>query len=213
MRLLLRHLTALCLLFLFISCTDKEKKPLEQGSDTPKDSISKNNQPSSVNPYVIVDVSPMDMSYYPIDYPKMKMNSPTASSPLARVIYSRPHLQGRRLFHGVQKYGEPWRLGANESTEIQFYKNVTIQEKNVKAGRYVLYCIPQPDQWTLVLNTNIDSWGLEPDTTKDVMRFKVPVIQTGRHLEYYTMVFEKKGEGAELVMAWDDIEARLPIQF
>jgi hypothetical protein len=213
MRPMAKSFTALCLLFLVISCADKEKKSTDPVGNTPPDSPNKVNQQPNINPYVIVDVSPMDMSYYPVEYPQMKMKKTIATPPLARVIYSRPHLQGRRLFHGLQKYGEPWRLGANESTELQLYKDVMIQDKNVKTGRYVMYCIPQPDHWTVVLNANIDSWGLEPDSTKDVMRFDIPVIQTSRHLEYYTMVFEKKGDITELVMAWDDIEARLPMQF
>jgi len=65
----------------------------------------------------------------------------------------------------------------------------------------------------LQLNNNIDSWGLQPDSTKDISRFDVLAKQNKSHLEYFTIVFEKIDTGAELVMAWDDWEARLPIQF
>lgn len=75
------------------------------------------------------------------------------------------------------------------------------------------YCIPQADVWTIVLNSNIDSWGLVPDTTKDLFRFAIPVKQNHQHLEYFTMIFEKADEGAELFIAWGDVEARLPINF
>jgi hypothetical protein len=167
---------------------------------------------TATNPYAPVDVSPMDISYFPTDYPKLKLTNELAAPPLARVIYSRPHLGGRQLFHNILKYNERWRLGANESTEIEFYNNVSIQDKKIEAGRYIIYCIPQTENWTIVLNNNVDSWGLQPDTTKDVARFSVPIKNTSAHIEYFSMVFEKNDTGAALLMAWDNIEARLPIK-
>lgn len=165
------------------------------------------------NMYAGMDISPMDMSYFPVDYPKIKMTNSAAPPPVARVIYSRPHLQKRHLFHDLLKYNEPWRLGANEATEIDFYKAVTIQEKKIEPGRYILYCIPHTDTWTIVLNSNIDSWGLQQDTSKDIQRFEIPVTTTHTSQEYFTMVFEKTGDGADLVMNWDNLLAKLPVRF
>ncbi|HKB45413.1 MAG TPA: DUF2911 domain-containing protein [Chitinophagaceae bacterium] len=196
------------------SCKNgKEKKETGSKNVNKEDSINKSNPQTAVNPYDPIDISPMDMTYYPAEYPKLKMTKAITAPPVARVIYSRPHLQGRQLFHDILKYGEAWRLGANESTELQLYRDVTIQNKKVKAGRYVLYCIPQPDKWTIILNSNIDSWGLQPDSTKDIAHFDVPVKQTNNHLEYFTIIFEKTDSGADLLMAWDNLEARLPINF
>jgi Protein of unknown function (DUF2911) len=165
------------------------------------------------NPYRAVDISMMDMSYFPEDYPIQKMAKKTNALPRARVIYSRPFLQGRKLFQNLLKYGEMWRLGANEATELDLYVDATIQDKKIKAGRYILYCIPEADKWIIVLNTNIDSWGLQPDSQKDIARFSIPVKQTANQLEYFTMVFEKTKTGADLLMAWDQLEARLPFHF
>lgn len=201
-------------LLLLLSCNDKKEAETVSADKKAADSMraSKRERPS-VNPYAPVDISPMDMSYFPADYPKLKMAKATTAPPLARVVYSRPHLEGRHIFHEVLKYEEPWRLGANEATELDLYSDATIQDKKIKNGRYILYCIPHKDSWTIVLNSNIDSWGLEPDPSKDIARFTVPVMKTNVSIEYFTMVFEKKETGAELVMAWDDAEVRLPIQF
>jgi len=172
-----------------------------------------NAQPENAyNSYASVDISPMDMSYFPVDYPKLKMANEEIAPPLVRVVYSRPHL-GKRHFHDILKYGAPWRLGANESTEITFYKNATILGKKVQAGRYILYCVPQPDSWTMALNTNIDTWGLKQDSLKDVNRFEIPVSRNNPPLEFFTMVFEKTATGADLVIGWDDVIARMPIVF
>ena len=153
------------------------------------------------------------MSYFPVDYPQLKISKGTTEPPKARIIYSRPHLGGRRLFQNLLSYNEPWRLGANEATEIDFYKDATIQGKKIKAGRYILYCIPEKEKWTIVLNNNIDSWGLHPDTSQDIARFQIPVTTTTSSLEYFTMYFKQLNAGAELVMAWDYLEARLPMSF
>lgn len=212
----MKYILSCLIIMLTVACNDKKediKKDNDRSNVTINTTPPSKNDRSGVNPYALVDVSPMDMSYFPVDYPKLKMAKATTASPLARVIYSRPHLQGRHIFHEVLKYEEPWRLGANEATELELFADATIQEKKIKAGRYVLYCIPHTASWTVVLNTNTDTWGLEPDTAKDVARFEVPVVITKNSLEYFTIVFEKKDAGAELVMAWDDAEVRLPVTF
>lgn len=194
----------------FLSCQNQDKDHSDK-TTIKKDTSLVNNQ--AVNPYAPTDVSPMDMSYYPVDYPKLKMANSISAPPVARVIYSRPHLQSRKMFEQILKYGEPWRLGANEATEIQFFRDLTIQGKKIPAGRYVLYCIPYADKWTIILNSGIDTWGLKIDSSKDVYRFDVPVTFKKSQVEFFTMVFEKTDQGADLIMAWDTVVARLPIVF
>ena len=190
---------------------NKEVTPAKNNGNA--DSLIIAQQELLANPYAQVDVSPMDMSYYPADYPKLKMAHAVNSPPAIRVIYSRPHLGGRHLFHEVLKYGDPWRLGANEASEIQFFREVTIQGKKIGAGRYMIYCIPQAGKWTITLNSNIDSWGLKIDSTLDIARFDIPVKEVSHPLEYFTMIFEKADHGASLLMAWENLEARLLIEF
>lgn len=206
------------LLFLSVgilfSCSNKkEKKDPEPVTGDNKDTVTiPINKNTGIN-YMPVDLSPMDMSYYPVDYPKLKMTKTPTVPPQARVIYSRPQLQGRQLFHDVLQYGEPWRLGANEATELDLYTAVTIQGKRIAAGRYIIYCIPEKNNWTIVLNSNIDSWGLHPNPSSDIARFSVPIKETGNAIEYFTMIFEPQTEAVNLLMAWGNVEARLPISF
>ena len=163
--------------------------------------------------YAEVDISPMDMSYFPERYPQLKMTNPEIAPPIMRVIYSRPHLGGRRLFEEVIKYGQIWRLGANEATELDVFQPITIANKKIIPGRYSLYAIPKAGYWTIAVNTDLDLWGLKQDTTMDVVREQIPVTYYNPVMEYFTMVFEKTATGANLVMAWDDAIAKLPIVF
>lgn len=167
-----------------------------------------------------IDKSPMDMSYFPEDYPKQKMVTPNMANPVARVIYSRPQKNGRIIFadtsvteNVIQHYGQEWRLGANEATEIEFFKEVTINGKKIAAGRYILYCIPHPSTWKMIINQNLYSWGLHIDKTKDVAEIDIPVTKTNTQIEYFTMLFQKAAGGCVLIMSWGDVKAVLPINF
>ncbi len=160
-----------------------------------------------------LDKSPMDMSYYPVDYPKLKMTKHVTGPLIARVIYSRPQKGGRIIFGDVLKYGSPWRLGANEATEIEFFKDVSILKKNVPKGRYVLYAIPYEDKWTVVLNNDLFTWGLKIDSTLDAYKVSIPIAKTNYPFEVFTMEFEKANKGMKLVMEWDSVRAILPIEY
>ena len=202
-----------CLLFAFfclVSCDDQPTKTLNRPSIAKDSGIIKR---QAVNPYEPVDISPMDMSYLPNDYPILKMDNKTTKQPVARVIYSRPQMQGRKIFGSLVKYKERWRLGANEATEIELFQNVTVNNKLIPSGRYVLYCIPDSLKWTIVFNGNLDCWGLKQDPKKDLYKFDIPVTQKDKSIEYFTMVFDKTKTGADLIMAWDNVEARLPFQY
>jgi hypothetical protein len=201
------------------SCNDNKTERSQKGAaaDTQllrNSEAVKNTE--SVNPYTTNDQSPMDMSYYPHDYPVLKMNGTDTAQLIARVIYSRPQKKGREIFgdspKSLREYGKEWRLGANEATEIEFFKDVIIGSKKIGKGRYIIYCIPYPDKWTVILNSNLFTWGLHMDKTKDVFKIDVPVTPQSPSLEDFTMVFEKASYGADLIMAWDNVKTRLPIK-
>lgn len=165
--------------------------------------------PKTANPPV--DKSAMDISYYPADFPVKKMGGLEKGLPGMRVLYSRPALDGRTMFGNIVKYGKPWRLGANEATEIEFFRNVSIMGKNIPAGRYVLYCIPFEDKWTIKLNEDLFTWGLKIDSRKDLYKFEVPVQPLGFTMEYLSMQFIPSNKGAVLRISWEKIKVELPI--
>lgn len=159
-----------------------------------------------------VDKSPMDMSYYPAEYPVLKIQDKATEPLVARVIYSRPQKKGRKVFGDLVAYGQVWRLGANEATEIEFFKDVKIDNKKLKKGRYTIYALVDTGKWTIILNKETDTWGaFKYDSSKDVLRAAVPVQKSTANMEIFSMAFEKSRTGADLVMNWDDVLVRLPI--
>ena len=203
--------TIILILLFFVSCR-------QTASEADKPTIKDTLKTVRPNEYTAIDQSPLDISYCPADFPQQKMNDPSSpSSPVGRVIYSRPHKKGRVIFgdgpNSICPYAKPWRLGANESTEIEFFQPVVINGKNVNAGKYVLYAIPYPDRWVIVFNSNLNSWGLNIDEAKDVFKTEIPVQTQSPSLEDFTMIFIETPTGADLLMAWDNVKTLLPLTY
>ena len=209
----MRKLLLLLTPVFFFSCKENEEKPV--ATDIPPTRIdSQRIKVPQVNHYTLPDRSPMDMIYFPNDYALLKMSGKTTALPLMRVIYSRPQKQNRKIFGDLVKYNIPWRLGANEATEIEFFSTATIQGKQLKPGRYIMYCIPQETSWTFVFNSNLYSWGLEQNRQKDVLQFDAPVEKTNMPIEFFTIASEKVNDKTtHLVFLWDEMKTRLTISF
>ena len=160
-----------------------------------------------------VDQSPLDISYYPENYPASKAQKKISEPLIARVIYSRPAMNGRKIFGALIEYGKVWRLGANEATEIEFFKDVLINKIKVKKGRYSLCAIPNPNKWSVILNKEIDSWGtFLYDSTKDVVRIEVIPELTEQPVDPFTIYFEKNNlQNINLNIFWENTKVVLPI--
>jgi hypothetical protein len=161
-----------------------------------------------------VDKSPMDMSYFPDQYPIQKFQGKVTTAPSVRVIYGRPKKDGRIIFGDLIKFNEIWRIGANESTEIEFYKDAKIGGKKIAKGRYTLYCLPTEKTWTFIINKDTDSWGaFKYDEKKDVLRQKISTSNVETSVETLSIYFEKTTTGCKLNVTWDTTTASLPISF
>ena len=149
-----------------------------------------------------MDKSPLDVTIF-----RSEQNET-----LARVIYSRPQKNNRKIFGELVKHGEVWRTGANEATEITLYNDMTVGETTVPAGTYTLYSIPGEKEWTIILNTVVNEWGAyNYDETKDVARIIVPVKKSAAPIEAFSMTFLAEENGTKLLMGWDDIYVEVPL--
>src|SRR6187200_776573 len=75
------------------------------------------------------------------------------------VKYSSPLVKGRVIWGELVPFGEVWRAGANENTVISFSTPVTIEGKNLPAGKYGLHMIPSKGNWTIIFSSDYQSWG------------------------------------------------------
>lgn len=193
---------------IFSACADTPIKPENSSAKFPVKNIT---TPATRN--LGLDKSPMDMIYCPADFPITKMAAETNELPQARVIYSRPRKEGRKVFGELVQMGIPWRLGANESTELELFRDAVIQDQAVSRGRYTLYAIPQHNFWTIRFNKNLYTWGLNPDSTYDAFSFNLPVYSSPKSLEVFSMEFSSGADTAGLHIGWDTVRVTLPIHW
>lgn len=161
-----------------------------------------------------LDPSPMDVIYYPASLPIQTTFRGSKDSPLVKIYYSRPQLKGREMMGAKDvPYGKVWRLGANEATEITLYKDTNIGGETVKAGTYSVYAIPTETQWTIILNTKLDTWGnYAHDESKDVAKFVVNVEAPEEKIEAFSMAIQAKGDDAEWIIGWENAIVKVPMK-
>lgn len=133
------------------------------------------------------------------------------------VDYCRPSVRDRVIFgtaeeDALQPYGQYWRFGANEGTEIEFNKNVLLVDQEVNKGRYRLYAIPDKNYFKLIISSSTDEWGYsEPDHSLDIATIQIPVLK-GEHTEQFTIQLEPLYDNSlKLVAQWAETKLEVPI--
>ena len=100
------------------------------------------------------------------------------------------------------------------ATWMETNKDLNINGKKLKAGKYGFFVIPNQDQWTIIFNTNWDQHGKdEYDKKDDVLRFKVaPKVSDAiqEHLEY-KIVQTNNAEGT-ISLGWEKVIVEFPFK-
>ncbi len=136
--------------------------------------------------------------------------SKTIGDAVITIDYSRPSKRGREIFGGLEKFGEVWRTGANESTWIQVSKDVEVEGKKLAAGKYGLFTIPGESEWTIIFNEKWDGWGAyNYNKEDDVLRVTVPSSEVEDVVELFTIEIEESGD---VNMAWDQTQVQFSIR-
>jgi Protein of unknown function (DUF2911) len=132
----------------------------------------------------------------------------------AIITYGRPSLRGRKLL-GTDNVpnGKVWRMGANEVTTLELSEDMVLEGKPLAKGKYALVAIPDVNEWTIVINSVSNQWGVyQYKESKDVMRFKVKTEKIESNVETLTFVFEDiYPSSAALVFSWENTQLKIVI--
>lgn len=124
------------------------------------------------------------------------------------VDYGSPYVKGRTIWGGLEKYGEVWRAGANEATSVEFSKDVAINGKELAAGKYAIFIIPnEKEEWVVIFNKGWDAWGTEYSEDKDVLRISVKPEWSDEVTESLTYSVDKT-----LNFAWEKAGINLKVK-
>jgi hypothetical protein len=108
------------------------------------------------------------------------------------IIYCQPSARGRKMLGGNESFGKVWRTGANEATTIEFDKAVKIEGKDLPAGKYALFTIPNENEWTIIFNKEHKQWGAyNYNEGQDALRVTVKPTKTDKFVETFTIAPEK----------------------
>lgn len=158
-----------------------------------------------------IDKSGMDVSYCPPFYPIHKAQDKIMEPLVARVFYSRPAKNNRQIFGKLVEYDKIWRLGANEATEIELFKDIRIQNVKLRKGRYSF--LPFRVRMSVHLSSikkRIPGALFLYNDKKDVFSITLPVVQLNNPIENFTIYFTLIGSNAKMNFMWDNYSFTLP---
>lgn len=130
------------------------------------------------------------------------------------IVYSRPSMRGRVIFGDLVPYNKLWRTGANRNTTIEFSKDVSINNKKIKKGKYAIFTIPSPNQWKFLLYADTDNWDVpeEIDSSKIAVSVLVNSTKLAQKAEVFTVsVGDFTNYAFDLNIYWDDTSISVPI--
>ncbi|MEA5459902.1 DUF2911 domain-containing protein [Arcicella sp. LKC2W] len=129
------------------------------------------------------------------------------------IVYSRPNIKGRTVFGDLAPFGKLWRTGANAATRITFGEDVKVGGVAVKAGTYVLYSIPNKDEWEVILNKGLNNWGIDGyKADEDVAKFKVKPMTLPTSVETFTMqITNVMPASADIQVMWEKTAIAIPV--
>ena len=148
-----------------------------------------------------------------------------------KVTYGRPYVRGRDVFGDpsdgetyLVPFGQLWRTGANEATELTTTGPILVAGQRLDAGTYSVFTVPGPRSWTVRFNTELGMDGtgrLDPVSgefaeayaeANDVLTVEVMSGSLSEDVEQLTLAFEPAGGPTHLVLTWERTEVRIPME-
>jgi hypothetical protein len=128
------------------------------------------------------------------------------------IDYSRPSARGRTIMGELVPYGEVWRTGANDATQLITDAPLGIGDVRVEAGSYSLFTVPRDGAWDLIINRQIGMGGLEHDPTQDVGRATLQPAAAASHTEQFTIRLDPAATGARLRIMWGNADVGVSVR-
>jgi tetratricopeptide (TPR) repeat protein len=122
------------------------------------------------------------------------------------IDYHRPLVRGRKIFGGLQAYGQVWRAGANYNTTVEFSDPVTVEGQPLAKGVYGLHLIPGEATWVVIFSKNSTSWGsFTYDKAEDALRVNVKPQAIENHEALSYDFDDPKPNSALITMRWEKV--------
>jgi hypothetical protein len=124
------------------------------------------------------------------------------------VAYSRPSVKGRKIFGGLQPYGNVWRTGANARTKITFSSDVTIEGNTLEKATYAIFTRPGETAWDIYFYTEYKGSGApkKMEMEKVAAQFKVTPKKLPKNVETMTITFDNLTKNSAIFnLSWEAV--------
>lgn len=133
------------------------------------------------------------------------------------VTYGRPYSKNprgndiRKIWGGLVKFGEAWRLGADEATVLITQQPLVIGQTTIPAGAYTLYLVPEEKGGKLAFSSGLGGWGIPVDEKHDVARVDVKVEAMEKDADQLAIAVDKGASGGGVLkIMWEKTQYSVP---
>lgn len=146
-----------------------------------------------------------------------------------KVTYGRPYARGRAIFGNpadgntyLVPFGQTWRTGANEATEITVTGPIRVAGERVDAGTYSVFTVPGASSWEIRLSPELGLDGMNRmgpdgafseayDPAGDLLVVNAESGSVSEPVDQFTIAFEPVDGGVHMVLSWETTEVRVPL--
>ena len=84
-------------------------------------------------------------------------------------------------------------------------------DTTIKAGTYSFFTIPGEDEWTAIVNRDVNVWGsYSYNEANDVARLTVPTASGRESLEAFSIAFSESDNGLDMHLGWGTTRVTVP---
>ena len=128
------------------------------------------------------------------------------------VEYGRPYTRGRTIFGSLIRWNEVWCPGADEATYLSTSLPIRLGNLKLGAGKYSLWIQPTEDIWTLIFNSDWDTFHTSHRSRYDVGKVPMQKEALPANVEQLTFTIEPNTgtPGGRIAMSWATTKVSAP---
>ncbi len=124
------------------------------------------------------------------------------------INYSSPFVKGRTIWGELVPYGKVWRAGANKPTTFETDKALMVEGKELPAGKYAVYVIPEKGTATVVFGKDPTIGFNDYDESKNQLSVNVKTKKSAKMNESLIYTVNKDN----VTLSWENLDIPVKVK-